>query len=81
MPIFCAMALKVASGVYILQEGGHWPVWVVAGAVAWSLLTLLVPGLATMLRSPKAIAMFVFWAALTGWYTGLLAFRLVNCVA
>ena len=81
LPILCACTLEVLGRDYILQDGRAWIVWAIVAALAWFLLTLLIPGIATVFRSPKMTALLVFWASLTGWWTGLLAIRLVNCVA
>jgi hypothetical protein len=81
MPIFCAMTLQAVGSKYLLQEGGRPVLWGVAAGVTWFLVSLLIPGFFTLVRSPKVLLMLVLWAALTGWYAGLLAIRVVNCVA
>jgi hypothetical protein len=80
-PILCANAMEVIDRKYILQDGGGWVIWAIVAALAWFLLTLLIPGIATVFRSPKMTIALVFWAALTGHWAGLLAIRLVNCAA
>ena len=79
--IFCAMSLESLGGRYILQETGRLVVWVIVAASVWLLLSLLLPGIPKLLRSPKTFCVFVGWAALTGWYVANVALRLVNCVA
>jgi hypothetical protein len=81
LPIFCASALQPFGRRYILQDGAGWVLWAIVAGLAWFLLTLLIPGIATVFRSPKMTVLLVFWAALTGWWAGLLAIRLVNCAA
>ncbi len=79
LPILCAMALMFVGSRYILQESGG-VLWGLCTGVLWLAVALLIPGLGTaLLPSPKVALAFVFWAAVAGWYAGLLAIRVVNC--
>ncbi len=80
-PLVCAVALTFVGSRYILQETG-WLLWGLGTGGLWLAVTLVIlPGLAAaLLRAPKEAFAFVGWAALTGWYAGMLAIRLVDCV-
>jgi len=83
LPIFSASGLQVVGRKYILQESGREVVWEAFAAATWLLVTLLIPGMATLLRWPRVILVILcllFWAAAAGGYAGGLAICLINCV-
>jgi hypothetical protein len=83
LPIFSASWLEVVGQKYILQESGREVVWESLAAATWLLVTLLIPGMATLLRWPRVILVILFllfWAETAGGYAGGLAICLINCV-
>lgn len=79
LPILCAIALQFFGSRYIAQDTGGF-LWGVCAGVLWLAVALLMPGLAAaLLRSPKMALGVLGWAALAGWYAGMLTILLVNC--
>jgi hypothetical protein len=80
LSFFSPLMLEVVGRRYLLQESARAAVWQIVAGLAWFVVSSRAIGFGTLLRSPKGIGGLLFCAALVGWYAGLLAIRLVNCL-
>jgi hypothetical protein len=80
LSFFGPLMLESVGRRYLLQESTREAGWQIVAGLAWLVVSSRAFGFGRLRRSPKEIVGLVFCAALAGWYAGLLAIRLVNCL-